>query len=92
MGGISSSGAGLPDLSRHNIPKREKINHPTAIYTKWLNDLSNGHNLYQLAINYAKLLNGQIFPKCTKICIFGTIWQPWFWAKFKFIDAYECSN
>jgi hypothetical protein len=41
------SGAGLPDFSLHNIPKRGK-------YTKFATKLPNGHTIYQMAVIYSK--------------------------------------
>jgi hypothetical protein len=40
--------AGLPDFSRHNIPKRGEIYQTAA-------KLPNGHEMYQMAVIYSKL-------------------------------------
>jgi hypothetical protein len=46
---LSWSPPGLPDFSRHNVPKREK-------YTKWPQHISsfNSHKIYQLAVKWTK--------------------------------------
>jgi hypothetical protein len=38
---------GLPDFPWYNTPKREKI-------TKWLQNIPNGHKIYQMATKYTK--------------------------------------
>jgi hypothetical protein len=38
---------GLPDFSRHNIPKRGKIYEITTT-------LPNGHKIYQIIVKYSK--------------------------------------
>jgi hypothetical protein len=40
---------GLPDLSWYNIPKRGK-NKITVKYTKWPQNIPNGHKIYQMAV------------------------------------------
>jgi hypothetical protein len=61
---------GLPDFSRRNIPKLEKIYH---IATK----LPNGHKMYQMAVLYSKWtriyqpLSIRRPRKITQIWIFG---------------------
>jgi hypothetical protein len=40
---------GLPDFSRYNPPKREKIYQMTTKYTKWPQ-----HKMYQMATKYTK--------------------------------------
>jgi hypothetical protein len=56
--------AGLPDLSRHNIPKYTNLplNYQMAI--KWLCYIPNGHRISQL-------FPFQCPPKVTQIGIFG---------------------
>jgi hypothetical protein len=39
--------AGLPDISRYNIPKWEKIYQMATHYTKWPYNRANGHIIYQ---------------------------------------------
>jgi hypothetical protein len=48
-GPVKLHGSGLPDFSRHNVPKREK-------YTKWPQHISsfNSHKIYQLAVKWTK--------------------------------------
>jgi hypothetical protein len=47
--------AGLPDFSRYNIPKREKIYQMTTKYTNWPLNISNGHKINQVLIKYTKI-------------------------------------
>jgi hypothetical protein len=47
--------AGLPDFSWYNLPKREKIFQKVYTkYTKWPQNLANGHTIYQTAVKYTK--------------------------------------
>jgi hypothetical protein len=47
----------LPDFSWYNLPSREK-------YTKWHQNIPNGHKIYQIATKYTKwpqhIPNGQL--------------------------------
>jgi hypothetical protein len=55
---VELSGPGLPDLSWHNIPKRENIPNGHKMYqmatncTKWPQIVPNGHKIYQLSLKY----------------------------------------
>jgi hypothetical protein len=58
------SQSGLPDFSWYNIPKWEKLQQVTFKYTKWPQNIPNGHKIYQH-------LSLQDPPKFTQIGILG---------------------
>jgi hypothetical protein len=43
-------GAGLPDFSWYNIPKRDKIYQMTLKYTKGPQNIPNDHKIHQMTM------------------------------------------
>jgi hypothetical protein len=82
-------GAGLPDFSWRNIPKREniqktKLYQMTKLYAKWTQK-------YQMGAKYTNLLHSKALQKLTKVGFWlwkYTIWQPgrncWYEQNFYF--------
>jgi hypothetical protein len=70
-------GTRLPDFSWDNIPEREKVYQITIKYTKWPQNILNGHKIYPMAVK-----------NCHRICIptssiarpskIYPIWDFWF--------------
>jgi hypothetical protein len=67
---------GLPDW--HNVPKWWKIYQIAAKFTKWPWNVTNGRNIFQMAIEYNNLFHSETLQNLHKLGFFKfKIWQPW---------------
>jgi hypothetical protein len=75
-----ATGAGLPDFSWYNIPKRGKIYQITIKYTKWPQNIPNCRKVDPMAIKYSNIFHCKTLQNLPKMVILvwkQIIWQPW---------------
>jgi hypothetical protein len=59
--------AGLPDLSRYDIPKREKIFQLTIKYSQWPQNIPDGSEIEQVAIKGTNIIHCKTLQNLPKL-------------------------